>query len=109
MLRRLSITLTVVTLSIACSKKPAENTTQPGDTGGDSNVATAPMSFNAQGSDSGTIDGLSSVHFDYDQANLTAEGKKILAGNATWIKNHADSTMQIEGHCDEHGSIEYNL
>ncbi len=110
MLRRLLIGLTLITLSLSCTKKPtAENTTQPGDTAADTSISSSPLSFSTQGSDSGTINGLNTVFFDYDQAAITTEGRKILAENATWIKNNTNTVMQIEGHCDERGSIEYNL
>jgi peptidoglycan-associated lipoprotein len=32
-----------------------------------------------------------------------------LEGNAAWIKSNAKTTVQIEGHCDSRGTIEYNL
>lgn len=107
MLRRLLIGLSLLTISVACSKK--DNTTSPGDTAADSNISSAPMSFSAQGSDSGAIQGLNTVFFGYDQSNLSSESKRVLNENATWIKTHPEVTMQLEGHCDERGSIEYNL
>jgi peptidoglycan-associated lipoprotein len=67
------------------------------------------MSFSPTGSDSGTIDGLVTIHFDYDKATLSGESKKQLQSNAKWIKEHKNVSMQIEGHCDDRGSIEYNL
>lgn len=110
MLRRLLIGLTLVTLSMSCTKKPgAENSTQPGDTSSDQSISAKPLDFDKQGSDSGAIQGLHTIFFDYDQAAITTEGRKLLAENATWIKNNSNTTMQIEGHCDERGSIEYNL
>ncbi len=114
MLRRLLNGLTLITftlaLSTACTKKPAaENTTQPGDTAADTSISSTPLSFSTQGSDSGTIQGLNTVYFEYDQSAITSEGRRILAENATWIKNNSNTIMQVEGHCDERGSIEYNL
>src|SRR5689334_11254854 len=106
MLRRLLLTFTFVTLSIACSKKPTDNTTQPGDTAADPSISSTPLSFNTQGSDSGSIAGLTTLHFEYDSSTITPEGRKILADNATWIKNNGTVVMQVEGHCDERGSIE---
>lgn len=48
------------------------------------------------------------VHFDYDQYVLTSEARTGLAGNAEYLKSKG-SRVQIEGHCDERGSDEYNL
>lgn len=69
----------------------------------------AAMSFDAAGSDSGKIEGLHSINFDYDKANLTAEAKRKMEGNASWMKKNPKVNMQIEGHCDARGSVEYNL
>jgi len=72
-------------------------------------IENAPMSFDANGSDSGKISGLETIYFEYDKAALSAETKKKIAGNAEWIKSHGNVNIQIEGHCDGRGSIEYNL
>lgn len=66
-------------------------------------------SFDTQGSDSGNINGLSTVFFDYDKAALTSEAKATLKANASWIKSNPKFTLQIEGHTDSRGSTEYNL
>lgn len=71
-------------------------------------IENTPMSFDAAGSDSGKIEGLHTVHFDYDKSNLSAEAKKTIQQNAQWMKSHSGK-VQIEGHCDARGSIEYNL
>ncbi len=75
----------------------------------DTNIVNKEMSFDVQGSDSGSINGLFTINFDYDQATLSAETKKKLSDNAKWIKSQAGVQVQIEGHCDERGSVEYNL
>lgn len=75
----------------------------------DANIGSQDMSFDATGSDSGKISGLQSVHFDYDSSTLTQETRKQLSDNAEWIKKNTKTTVQIEGHCDSRGSVEYNL
>lgn len=72
-------------------------------------VDSTPMSFDPAGSDSGKIDGLVTVHFDYDKATLSSESKAQLASNAQWIKANPKVKVQVEGHCDNRGTIEYNL
>ena len=108
MIRKTLLGLVIMTLACACTKKQSQNQTPPGDTQADTTISTTPLSFDIMGSDSGKIPGLSTVHFDYDQSTLTAEARKQLADNATWIKT-TNVTVQVEGHCDERGSIEYNL
>lgn len=49
------------------------------------------------------------VFFQYDLANLSPEGKRILTENARWISQYPTAVAIIEGHCDERGTEEYNL
>jgi peptidoglycan-associated lipoprotein len=72
-------------------------------------IANKDINFDPAGSDSGKISGLSTVFFEYDKASLTSESRKTLADNAQWIKSNPSVTVQIEGHTDDRGSVEYNL
>ena len=72
-------------------------------------IAQKDINFDPQGSDSGRISGLNTVHFGYDKASLSNEAQKTLSDNADWIKKNAAVTVQIEGHTDSRGSIEYNI
>jgi len=49
------------------------------------------------------------VHFDFDKADLTAEGKKACQSVAEYMKKSPKAKVLIEGHCDERGTAEYNL
>ena len=91
------------------SKKKAGEGEGVGDVSADSSIATKDMSFDPMGSDSGNINGLQTINFEYDQAQLTTATRKILASNADWIKANTNATVQVEGHCDSRGSVEYNL
>ncbi len=53
-------------------------------------------------------DELQVVHFGFDQFNLSEESKRTLDGNAVYLKRRG-GRVQIEGHCDNRGSTEYNL
>lgn len=75
----------------------------------DTSVDSTPMNFDAQGSDSNKIAGLSTVYFDYDKSTLSGTSREALKGNADWMKANAKVNVQIEGHTDSRGSIEYNL
>ncbi|MCB0384566.1 MAG: OmpA family protein [Bdellovibrionales bacterium] len=102
------LSLTLV-FGVSCTSKQKKEDTTVGDVSADPSVSSQAMSFDPMGSDSGNIQGLQTVNFDYDQATLTASARKILSGNASWIKENSSLTIQIEGHCDSRGSIEYNL
>ncbi len=77
--------------------------------GGSEAIDTSPMNFAATGSDSGSINGLQSVFFEYDKSTLSSSEKAKLNSNVEWMKKNANSKMTIEGHCDQRGSNEYNL
>ena len=72
-------------------------------------VESAPMNFDAQGSDSNKIAGLSTVYFDYDKSTLSQTSRDALKANSEWMKTNSKVNVQIEGHTDSRGSIEYNL
>ncbi len=72
-------------------------------------IDTTPMKMSPSGSDSGTIDGLQTVRFDYDKSTIGSNEKSKLMGNASWMKKNSSAKMLIEGHCDQRGSTEYNL
>jgi peptidoglycan-associated lipoprotein len=54
-------------------------------------------------------DQLRDVYFDYDSANLSAEAQSILDADGKVLMDNASVSVQIEGHCDERGTVEYNL
>ncbi|MCG8608255.1 peptidoglycan-associated lipoprotein Pal, partial [bacterium] len=52
---------------------------------------------------------LSTVFFEYDKAELTSEARGRLAENARQLQANPEVRILIEGHCDERGTVEYNL
>jgi peptidoglycan-associated lipoprotein len=52
---------------------------------------------------------LTDVHFDFDKYEILPGDAKILDADAAWLVTHADQLVLIEGHCDERGTVEYNL
>lgn len=54
-------------------------------------------------------DNFSRVHFDTDSARLDAASKSLLAANAVILQNHTDIRIEVQGHCDERGTTEYNM
>lgn len=110
-MKKLIIALTLCAFAVGCqSKKKTEETqTLPEAGASETSIDSSPMSFDPAGSDSGAIAGLQTIHFDFDKSSLTAEAKQILGQNAEWMKTNSKINLQIEGHCDNRGSIEYNL
>lgn len=52
---------------------------------------------------------LQEVYFDFDRYDLRADARETLKRNADWLKANPASRVEIEGHCDERGTNEYNL
>ncbi len=49
------------------------------------------------------------VFFALNSSEISDEARDNLLGQALYMKNHADTKIQIAGNCDERGSTEYNL
>jgi peptidoglycan-associated lipoprotein len=52
---------------------------------------------------------LNDIRFEYDSAALTADSRSMLESHAGWLRRFRSVTVLIEGHCDERGTVEYNL
>ncbi len=49
------------------------------------------------------------VHFEYDASEIGPEAQDILVQKAAVLRAHPEIRLRISGHCDERGSVEYNL
>ncbi|UCD32220.1 MAG: peptidoglycan-associated lipoprotein Pal [Desulfobacterales bacterium] len=49
------------------------------------------------------------IYFEFDSFAILPEAQDMLSNKAEWLQNNPDVTVTIEGHCDERGTIEYNL
>ena len=67
-----------------------------------------PLELNGD-SDSSRAGGLMTVYFAYDSSVLSDSAKSALEGNANFMKANPSVEVQIEGHCDERGGIQYNI
>ena len=52
---------------------------------------------------------LPNIHFDFDRADIREGDRQILARNAENLKKFDFLRITVEGHCDERGTVEYNL
>lgn len=98
---RVAITLLLAFVAFSCAGKKADETAAP----------TAPsVEENTMGdSDHGNALGLQTVNFPYDSFTLTDEGKNVLKANADILKDKTSVKIQVEGHCDSRGGIQYNI
>ena len=58
--------------------------------------------------DIGSVSDLQTVFFAFDSFDLDQIARGALDNNAQWIVSHPEARIQIEGHCDDRGTVEYN-
>ncbi|MEO6165244.1 MAG: peptidoglycan-associated lipoprotein Pal, partial [Candidatus Binatia bacterium] len=75
-----------------------------------SNPSSSASSLDALRQGKAAVDGpMKSIYFAFDSYVLTADSRAVLKANAGWLKANPSSMVEIEGHCDERGTTEYNL
>jgi peptidoglycan-associated lipoprotein len=52
---------------------------------------------------------LSDIHFGYNEFTIEPQDGEVLKSNAQWLTAHGESRVQVEGHCDDRGSEDYNI
>lgn len=52
---------------------------------------------------------LQDIYYEFDSTDLREDAQETLKKNAAWMKNHPSAQVEIEGHCDDVGTAEYNL
>jgi peptidoglycan-associated lipoprotein len=116
--RKIGLTAAVFTLALAgCSSK---NPQTPGPGAGSNPAELGQQGVGGAGGSSlsqfqkgklgaGEQGPLGDIHFDYNDYTVRPEDGEILHSNADWLQKNPDRHVQIEGHCDERGSEEYNI
>ena len=52
---------------------------------------------------------LADIQFELDSAALTDQARATLEKHALWLQGRRDVKVTVEGHCDERGTVDYNL
>ena len=98
----LSLALTLVATGCSSAKKKVEEEVSvPAAAGADENLM--------GDSDSGKAMGLQTVFFPFDSFTLEQKSRAALKANAEILKKNENLHIQIEGHCDQRGGIQYNI
>jgi peptidoglycan-associated lipoprotein len=121
----LSSGLLSLALLSACSspKNPPEpkwTTENPSASSGGQASAQKPSATQQDSSSQSSLDALRSgqpagsgplkeAFFAFDSYDLSQEARATLKANAEWLKTNPAAKVQIEGHCDERGTNEYNM
>jgi peptidoglycan-associated lipoprotein len=79
----------------------------PGSASIPSNAVTRGSGRGASGAPETT--GPSDIFFDFDRYNIRTDAQPVLEGDARWLRNEQGKSLLIEGHCDERGTLAYNL
>lgn len=112
-----SIALTILlALSLAsCSSNqkkttPAEGSNVKESKGQVDNGNNSGINLDLNGdSDSNKAGALKTVYFDFNSAALSDATKEALDNNANFLKTNTSVKVQVEGHCDERGGVQFNL
>jgi peptidoglycan-associated lipoprotein len=111
--RERSIALCAVVIAIALTGCPAKKKPGTGEAEGQGlgqgQLGGGSLDKFKQGMGPGEGGPLQDVHFDYDRYDLRTEDRTTLQQNANWLKEQAGAKVEIEGHCDNRGTVEYNL
>jgi peptidoglycan-associated lipoprotein len=54
-------------------------------------------------------DNVVDVYFDYDRFNIRTDQLSHIQSSAHYLERHSSTRVVIEGHCDDRGSLEYNI
>ncbi len=49
------------------------------------------------------------IYFMYDSDEVMPEYRSVISTHASYLANHPEQTVTLEGHADERGSSEYNI
>jgi peptidoglycan-associated lipoprotein len=106
--------IVAVTIAGCSSKQPQQgagaNGTSAGSTIGEGGVGSGGGSSLTDFQKGTTSQGpLSDIHFGFNDYTISPQDGQVLQSNAKWLQAHPNSRVQIEGHCDERGSEEYNI
>lgn len=105
-LSKMALAASLALASNACTQEPKNvedvvSSIEKGGSGDDKfnvDTQTGKVSFEAE-----------IVYFNFDDSTLTQRGIERLSALSEYMQTNKDLKLQIQGHCDERGSIEYNL
>jgi len=52
---------------------------------------------------------LETIYFDFDRSEIRPDMEPVLEKNAAFLKRQPRFDVEVEGHCDERDTVEYNL
>ncbi len=114
-LKPMALILTLI-LSLgltSCGSSKKKNNGAPGSSNAsmdDRDMGADGMELELNGdSDAGKAGALQTVYFAFNSSSLNSDTRAALQSNAEFLKNNGSVEIQVEGHCDERGGVQYNL
>ena len=52
---------------------------------------------------------LQDIHFKFDRDDLDEDSRNTLRRNASYLKANSSAVVEVQGHCDERGTTNYNI
>ena len=120
-MKKIIFTVVAAALIAACTtpqKKnaPGKNGKAGAGAGANDSAEAAPLPPGAEVIEAGlrgagfeTDSEIKPVRFDYDSAQLSSEALEVLKANAAVLKSRKGAEFLVAGHCDDRGTIAYNL
>jgi peptidoglycan-associated lipoprotein len=96
-------------LTVGCQKKAVSQAKAPAPAAAPAAQAPAPKAAPVMPAPSGWNIAQNNIYYEFDKSTLTPMAQDTLMRHAAWLRENADATVTIEGHCDERGTNEYNL
>ncbi len=105
-IRDLALVSALALLAVACETTPSATD--------DSAMRAAGQGLDAQGYPLGSQEDLAvtagdRVFYCFNCYNLTAEALGTIDKQAQWLNTYPNTTITISGHCDERGTVDYNI
>ncbi len=104
-----AIATAALLVTVSCANKPKEEAKEAVASVNSAVENKGPVLELNGDSDSGKAGALQTVYFEFNSAQLTEQTKNTLKDNAEFLKKSETIEVQVEGHADERGSVQYNL
>lgn len=101
--RKLSLTAIAIIFGLSSCTDDKKKAVEPVSSSSTAETPSSPTAANA------TDVKTSTIYFGFDDYTLTQEAQATLSAMAEGLKANKSVVIQIEGHCDERGTVEYNL
>lgn len=102
---------TLTASALACASTPTnEAETKPTATPAANTTKSSPeMKATTASAVAQIVENFQRVHFEFDSAQLSTTTREALQANTDLMRKHPEISVEIQGHCDDRGTTEYNL